>query len=236
MSESAKMAPRQLQHRQRISLRLGDQWHPASPARRRAVSEAGVGRAEVREVGQQVVVRLEAGRGDLAVGQPGEAQAGGSAGEEIEQRGVNLVGVGPGDGVRAAVQVFATGRGSRGRARRRATGSSPARRAPARAASRSAGTGRARPAGRRGTSPEPLVRTDHTSHPSHASRHPVPTSPRSRPAQVLRIRENPWPEPGGAGQGTGQGRSRMRPGCPEGHRRIQGYRGRPGQCAAFRTR
>src|ERR1700729_3485990 len=36
---------------------------------------AGVGRTEVGEVGQQVVVRLEAGRRDLAVGQPGEAGA-----------------------------------------------------------------------------------------------------------------------------------------------------------------
>src|SRR6266478_9774739 len=35
----------------------------------------GVGRAEVGEVGQQVVVGLEAGRRDLAVGQPGEAHA-----------------------------------------------------------------------------------------------------------------------------------------------------------------
>src|SRR3984957_17452356 len=35
----------------------------------------GVGRADEREVGQQVVVGLEAGRRDLAVGQPGEAHA-----------------------------------------------------------------------------------------------------------------------------------------------------------------
>src|SRR6476646_4007833 len=35
----------------------------------------GAGRAEVGEVAQQVVVRLEAGRRDLAVGQPGESQA-----------------------------------------------------------------------------------------------------------------------------------------------------------------
>ena len=61
--------------RERRELRTGDGWHPASPARRRAISVAGVGRAEVGEVGQQVTVRLEAGRGDLAVGQPGKAQA-----------------------------------------------------------------------------------------------------------------------------------------------------------------
>src|SRR5271166_4967819 len=35
----------------------------------------GVGRAEVGELGQQVVVRFEAGRGDLSVAQPGEAGA-----------------------------------------------------------------------------------------------------------------------------------------------------------------
>src|SRR5438128_11199814 len=35
----------------------------------------GVRRADVGELAQQVVVRLEAGRGDLAVGQPGEAHA-----------------------------------------------------------------------------------------------------------------------------------------------------------------
>src|SRR6516225_8171189 len=39
------------------------------------VRRSGVGRAEVGEVGQQVGVRLEALRGDLAVGHPGEAVA-----------------------------------------------------------------------------------------------------------------------------------------------------------------
>src|SRR5205823_6394887 len=53
---------------------------------------ARVGRAEVGELGQQVVVRLEAGRGDLTVGQPGEAQAVDVVGEDA------AVGVGGGPG------------------------------------------------------------------------------------------------------------------------------------------
>src|SRR5256885_4622035 len=52
----------------------------------------GVRQAEVGELVQQVVVRLEAGRGDLAVGQPGEAHAVDVVGEDA------AVGVGGGLG------------------------------------------------------------------------------------------------------------------------------------------
>ena len=61
-------------------------------ARRRAVSVAWGGRAEVGECGQQVVVRFEAGRRDLAVAQPGKALAVDVIGEDA------AVGVGGGLG------------------------------------------------------------------------------------------------------------------------------------------
>src|SRR5690348_6605019 len=50
---------------------------PAGPTHpfRSGTALLGIGRAEVGEFGQQVVVRLEARGGNLAVGQPGEAHA-----------------------------------------------------------------------------------------------------------------------------------------------------------------
>src|SRR6266516_1330199 len=47
----------------------------AAGAKKTGPGWLGVGEAEVRELVQQVVVRLEAGRRDLAVAQPGKAHA-----------------------------------------------------------------------------------------------------------------------------------------------------------------
>src|SRR6266702_3755954 len=83
----------------------------------------GVRHAEVGEVGQQVVVRLEAGRGDLAVGQPGKAQAvdvigehapvgvgGGLGAVVVQDVGQHLQGGRPGRLGRVAAGVFQDGR------------------------------------------------------------------------------------------------------------------------------
>jgi hypothetical protein len=58
-----------------FDLRAGDGIRHVAGAERTGRGRLAGGRADVGEVGRQVVVRLEAGRGNLAVGQPGEADA-----------------------------------------------------------------------------------------------------------------------------------------------------------------